>query len=54
MFKRYDQCLKKLNNFHLKRYDNYNLSDIRLDRIEDFINKRALELIDILNEESFK
>lgn len=46
--------LKKLNNFHLKRYDNYNLSDIRLDRIEDFINKRALELIDILNEESFK
>ena len=35
--------LKKLNNFHLKRYDNYN-----------FINKRALELIDILNEESFK
>jgi hypothetical protein len=46
--------LKKLNNFHLKSYDNYNLSDIRLDRIEDFINKRALELIDILNEESFK
>ena len=29
-------------------------TDIRLDRIEDFINKRALELIDILNEESFK
>ena len=46
--------LKKLNNFHLKSYDNYNLSDIRLDRIENFINKRALELIDILNEESFK
>lgn len=46
--------LKKLNNFHLKSYDNYNLSDIRLDRIEYFINKRALELIDILNDESFK
>ena len=46
--------LKKINNFHLKSYDNYNLSDIRLDRIEDFINKRALELIDILNEESIK
>lgn len=46
--------LKKLNNFHLNSYDNYNLSDIRLDRIEDFINKRVLELIDILNEESIK
>ena len=46
--------IKDLKNFHLKSYDNYNLSDIRLDRIEDFINKRALELIDILNEESFK
>lgn len=46
--------LKKLNNFHLKSYDNYNLSDIRPDRIEYFINKRALELIDILNDESFK
>lgn len=41
--------LKKLNNFHLKSYDKYNLSDIRLDKIEDFINKRVQELIDILN-----
>lgn len=40
--------LKKLNNFHLKSYDKYNLSDIRVEIIEDFINKRALELIDIL------
>lgn len=42
--------LKKLNNFHLKSYDKYNLSDIRLDRIEDFINKRVQELINILND----
>ncbi len=40
--------LKKLNNFHLKSYDKYNLSDIRVEINEDFINKRALELIDIL------
>ena len=49
--------LKKLNISRERGSDfvnNYNLSDIRLDRIEDFINKRALELIDILNEESFK
>ena len=46
-------CSKDMIN-DLKKLNNYNLSDIRLDRIEDFINKRALELIDILNEESFK
>lgn len=41
--------LKKINNFHLKSYDNYNLSDIRVEIIEDFINQRVQELIDILN-----
>ena len=44
--------LKKLNNFHLKSYDKYNLSDTRVEIIEDFINKRALELIDILIEKN--
>ncbi len=42
--------LKKLNNFHLKSYDKYNLSDIRLETIEKFINQRVSELIDILND----
>lgn len=44
--------LKKLNDFHLKSYDNYNLSDMRLEIIEDFVIKRALELIDILIEKN--
>ena len=41
--------LKKLNSFHLKSYDKFNLSDIRVEIIEDFINQRVQELIDILN-----
>ena len=44
--------LKKLNDFHLKSYDNYNLSDMRLEIIENFVIKRALELIDILIEKN--
>lgn len=39
--------LKKLNNFHFKRHSKFNLSENRLKILEEFIDKRILELINI-------
>lgn len=39
--------LKKLNNFHFKRHSKFNLSENRLKILEEFIDRRILELINI-------
>ena len=39
--------LKKLNNFHFKRNSKFNLSENRLKILEEFIDRRILELINI-------
>ena len=39
--------LKKLNNFHFKRHSTFNLSENRLKILEEFIDRRILELINI-------
>lgn len=39
--------LKKLNNFHFKRHNTFNLLEERLKTLEEFIDRRILELINI-------
>ena len=39
--------LKKLNNFHFKRHSKFNLSENRLKILEEFIDRRILELTNI-------
>lgn len=39
--------LKKLNNFHFKRHSKFNLSENRLKILEEYIDRRILELINI-------